>query len=154
VSAPSDFAKHELWRLVCGDVLGQGVARTVYEHRLDPCLVVKVEEGVESFQNVAEWQAWQEVQHTEFARWFAPCVAISPCGGVLVQRRTTRAAVHPERIPNFLSDTKLGNFGILRPRDGEEAGRFVCHDYGLTRLMTVGLTRRMVKANWWNQPHE
>jgi hypothetical protein len=145
---PSDNDKRELWNLICGSVLGQGSARTVYEHCLDSGLVLKVESGAGSFQNVLEWETWEQVRDTEHARWFAPCVAISPCGGVLVQRRTVQPKAYPDLVPNFFTDLKLTNFGTLLPYKDEEE-RFVCHDYGFTRLMGLGLTKRMAKPNWW-----
>jgi hypothetical protein len=151
MSEPTDFHRLELFSLVCGKVLGEGVNRTVYEHALDPHLVIKLEHGAGNFSNVTEWQVWQAVEHTEHARWFAPCVGISPHGGVLVMRRTTPAARHPEHIPSFFTDTKLRNYGVLTPRDGEKPGQFVCHDYGLHLMLEKGMTGRLVKAKWWNE---
>lgn len=150
MSDPTDFMKRELWSLIVGEQLGAGAARTVYAHALDPRLVVKVEDGRGSFQNVIEWQTWEDVKETDFAKWFAPCVAISPCGGILVQRRTTPAQTHPEKIPAFFTDTKLANFGMLIPLHGKKGGQFVAHDYGVSLLNQYGLTKRMRKANWWN----
>src|SRR5438094_2070919 len=147
---PSEAMRKELWGLICGDELGRGAARVVLEHCLDPHVVVKVEPNACSFQNVMEWQAWEAVRNTDLAKWFAPCVAISPNGSILVQRRTTRAAVHPEKVPAFFTDLKLDNFGVLTPKPGEPASQFVCHDYGLNMLLERGMTRRMVKAMWWN----
>lgn len=150
MTEPADFIKRELWDVICGELLGMGSSRCVYAHLLDPHLVVKAESPGGSFQNVAEWQVWKAVEHTEFAKWFAPCVAISPCGSILIQRRTTRAQAYPDKIPNFLTDTKLDNYGILTPRAGEKHSQFVVHDYGVNLLSEYGLTKRMRKANWWN----
>lgn len=146
----SAFLHKELVNIFCGDLLGKGIGRCVYAHALDDTLVIKMEGAHQSFQNIAEWQTWQAVKETEHAKWFAPCVAISPCGGVLVQRRTTPAHTHPESIPNYLTDTKCANYGILIPRDGEAGGQFVCHDYGVHLMLENGMTKRMRKANWWN----
>lgn len=151
----SNFLNHELFNLVCGDVLGSGVARTVYEHRFDPTVVLKFEGTRGSFQNVLEWETWQSVKHSNLAHWFAPCIAISPNGAVLVQRRTTPPRNYPDLIPAFFTDTKLTNFGMLVPEDADgdfrgEGGQFVCHDYGLHLLLEKGLTKRMRKADWWN----
>lgn len=145
---PSDNDKRELWNLICGSVLGQGAGRTVYEHCLDPYHVVKVESGAGSFQNAMEWETWQRVRTTEFAPWFAPCLAISPCGTILIQRRTRQPIAYPDSIPNFFTDLKLENFGVLVPREGEEEA-FVCHDYGYTRCWSIGMTRRMSRPEWW-----
>lgn len=152
MSEPTNLHRVELWELICGKELGRGASRVVYEHRLDPYLVIKAEMDTgEAFQNVTEWQAWQAVRYTEHARWLAPCEAISKCGKILLQRRTTPAANHPERIPAFLTDTKLANYGILTPRPGENPAQFVCHDYGLHMLLERGMTKRTVRAGWWNE---
>lgn len=150
MSEVTDVHRAELWNLICGRELGTGMSRRTFEHRLDGALVVKVEASSEAFQNVSEWLTWQRVEGTHLERWFAPCIAISQCGTVLIQRRTTPAAVHPEMIPTCFTDIKLGNFGILLPTKDEleDGPRFVCHDYGYTRLHVTGLTRRLTKATW------
>lgn len=149
----SSFLKEELYDLLCGRKLGEGAARAVFEHALDPTLVIKFEAGG-SFQNVIEWETWQSVQHVpDIAKWFAPCIAISPNGAVLVQRRTTPAAFHPERVPAFFTDLKCANFGILIPNHldtCQRTGQFVCHDYGTHLMLENGMTKRMRKADWWN----
>lgn len=128
--------KEDLVRMICGDYLGGGVARRVFAHGLDPRLVVKVEVQSCSFQNIAEWHAWEDVQHTKWADWFAPCHYISPCGTVLLQSRTKpagRAFIYPKRLPNFFTDLKPANVGLLK-------GRLVVHDYGLNLLASLGLS--------------
>lgn len=116
----------DLLRLVCGQELGDGIARTVYACPLRSDLVVKIETRGKSFQNVMEWELWQEVQHTKsLARWFAPCEFISSCGTVLAMRRTEPVPTRmlPKRLPEMLTDLKPSNYGLL-------GGRVVCHDYG------------------------
>jgi hypothetical protein len=139
------FLHKELVVMLCGEHLGGGIARQVFAHALDPTLVVKFEGTGGSFQNVLEWETWYRVKGTKLERWFAPCVAISPCGGVLVQRRTTvpGASEFPDRLPSFLTDTKRANFGMLD-------GQLVAHDYGYNLLMEKGMVVRMKKARWWN----
>ena len=149
----TDFLAQELVGTLCGKLLGKGAARTVYEHRFDPTLVIKFERNAFSFQNVIEWQTWERVKNSDLAKWFAPCVAISPNGCVLVQRRTTTPANYPTHIPAFFTDLKLPNFGVLLFKDAAEAEReaqFVCHDYGLHLMLEKGMTKRMAKADWWN----
>jgi hypothetical protein len=141
MTEPTDSVKRDLFHLVCGKVLGAGVARTVYEHAFDPTVVIKVEEGAGSFQNVAEWQVWERIQYTALARWFAPCVAISPNGSVLVQRRTRAALNYPDKVPSFFTDIKPENFGMLD-------GNFVAHDYGYHLMLENGMSKRMKKADW------
>lgn len=128
---------------ICGERLGGGMSRDVYSCTLDPTVVIKFEDGQRRFQNIMEYEAWQEVEQTEFAKWFAPVVSISPCGTVLIQKRTKplKASRYPDEMPAFLGDFKHTNYGMYK-------GHLCAHDYGRTRLMTAGLTKRMIHANW------
>lgn len=137
------FIHKEAFWMLAGDLIGRGCSRQVFVCKFNPDLVVKVEEGAGSFHNVTEWNAWREVQYTKWSRWFAPCVAISASGSVLVQARTRPAPLdmYPDRMPEFLSDFKHTNYGMYQ-------GRLVCHDYGLNNLMSVGLSDRLHKAHW------
>lgn len=140
----NSFIHKELFWLIAGDSLGSGMSRSTYQCKINPNWVIKAEEGAGQFQNILEWQTWQEVKETDFAKWFAPCVHISACGSVLVMERTAppTPAEYPELMPVFLTDFKRPNYGIL-------GGRIVCHDYGTNRLMVTGMTKRMKKAGWW-----
>ena len=110
--------------LFVGDEVGRGTFRIVYAHALDPTLVVKVEQRARSFSNVSEWDLWNEVaDRPELARWFAPCVAISFSGSVLIQKRTEPIRRMPAELPDFFADIKRPNFGRYK-------GRIVAHDYG------------------------
>lgn len=140
----SSVAK-DLLRLVCGfDPIGSGAFRAVYPHLQRPDLVVKVEVNAGAFQNVNEWTLWEWCQYDKkISRWLAPCVAISSCGTILLQRRTepARLSDFPASIPAFLTDTKRANFGVLD-------GRLVCHDYGMVRAL-MSNPMRMRRAEWW-----
>ncbi len=140
----SEFIHKEAFNLLATELIGSGAARKVFSCSLRPDCVVKVEEGSKSFQNITEWQTWQQVQGLPQAKWFAPCLDISPCGSVLVMRRTEPAPKGqlPSRLPAFFTDLKRTNFGLLD-------GRFVCHDYGISNLISHGLLAGMVKATWW-----
>lgn len=142
----SDMPGKELAKLVAGDRIGFGMSREVYEYELDRSLVIKLEMGAKRFQNVKEWEFWEEVSMTPWAKWFAPCVEISPSGLFLIQKRTTPAPKHkfPDKIPAFLSDLKYSNFGLLVEK-GQE--RLVCHDYG-SLVLTNGFSKKMKKADW------
>lgn len=135
--------QRDLFGLLCKERLGYGIAREVWASKVLPNSVVKVEENAGSFQNVLEWETWQRVKDTEFARWFAPCEWISANGAVLIQARTTPAAKYPDRLPVFLTDTKRANYGMHK-------GRFVCHDYGSHLLMERGMVKAMRKVEWWD----
>lgn len=140
----SKFFWRELRSVALGDLLGEGTGRKVYVCKLNSNYVVKVEENARSFQNVAEWDHWSWVSAVApMARWLAPCEFISNSGAVLIQRRVEplRRSELPKRIPAFLTDTKLENFGMLE-------GRVVCFDYGTLGFSLRSATKRMVKADW------
>ena len=139
--------QHEFLTSCLGKKLGEGIGRRVFESLLDNgqhSFVVKIEDcSPGRFQNVYEWQTWQHVKGTKWAKWFAPCEWISSCGSVMLQRRTTPASKFPERMPVFLTDFKRANYGMLD-------GRVVCHDYGTNVLQSFGLTDRVRKVEWWD----
>lgn len=131
--------------LFVGRKIGNGIAREVYECALDETLVVKIETGCGSFQNVAEWQIWNALRDTAAGKWLAPCVRISATGAVLLMRRTEPLQVKqlPKRMPVWLTDFHLANYGMLN-------GRVVCHDYGVADSVVIGLgaSKRMRKPDW------
>lgn len=131
----------------CGKELGNGIGRRVFVYDLDPRWVIKIEDKSSSFQNVMEWETWDAAKQRgkEFARWLAPCTAISPSGSVLLQKRTTPIprGKYPKRMPPFLNDFKRSNYGLYE-------GRVVCHDYGTSLLLDHGFSLKMKKADWWD----
>ena len=138
----------DLFRLMCGEKLGRGIAREVYRSALDPTLVIKIEADAGSFQNIIEWETWDTVRFTadtkqDYAKYFAPCIAISPSGTVLVQKyaRPVDYTELPEQVPKFFTDLKKENFGLID-------GKIVCIDYGNNLLMTNGLSTKLKKADW------
>ena len=145
--AATPFICKEIFGMFCEKEIGFGIARTVFTSPILPDRVIKVEKYVQSFQNVSEWQVWETVKDTPFAKWFAPCYHISNCGAVLIQARTTPAldrSIYPEKLPAFLSDTKYQNYGMFD-------GRLVCHDYGMLSVaISNGLTKRERKVDWWD----
>jgi hypothetical protein len=141
----------EAFNLLCGKKIGSGMSRQVYECKLKPGWVVKVEtDPYPNFQNLMEWQVWKAVQHTKFSRWFAACDLISPDGKLLIQERTRHPATtdFPDKVPAFFTDLKRQNFGMTTT---PEKNWFVAHDYGVHLLFEKGLTGRLVKANWWDE---
>ncbi|WP_323016382.1 hypothetical protein [Castellaniella sp.] len=138
------WAQREALGLLQGTQISYGSARTVYACKLFSDCVIKVEDGAGSFQNVMEWETWQRVKDTKFAKWFAPCEFISPAGGILVMKRTMPIDEkrYPQSVPAFFTDLKYANYGMLD-------GQFVCHDYGVSLLMENGMSERMRKPEWW-----
>ena len=139
----------ELFDHVVGDMLGQGADRTVFEYMPDETCVIKFTNRRGSFQNVHEWDVWQ--QHsagkgTSTLKWLAPCVSISHSGNILIQKRTKPVPFSrrlPKMVPNILCcDMKRENWGIFR-------GRLVCHDYGRhDAIFYASKGRNMDKATW------
>jgi len=133
----------DFFSLCAGKLLGKGVGREVYRSNIDSNQVFKVETSSCSFQNILEWEAWDAVKSTWYAKWFAPCLSISPCGTVLLQQYVPDIEIKdlPEDVPAFFTDLKQKNWGILN-------GQPVCRDYGRTLLMDRSLTRKTRKADW------
>src|SRR5690348_2007012 len=99
----------DLLALVTSTRLGKGVAREVFRYALDPAYVIKFETASGSFQNILEWETWDAVRMTKWAKWFAPCKCISPCGTVLIQnyaKDIDELDKLPAEIPIFLTDLK------------------------------------------------
>ena len=131
--------------LLIGDKISEGSARSVYQCKLRPDFVVKIENVARSFQNIEEFNTWEMVRDTDYAKWFAPVEYISTCGIAMLMKKTESGPMfaYPEQMPAFFTDLKYGNFGWLEDR-------LVCHDYGIHLMRNTGLTKRMRKANWWN----
>ena len=136
---------NDMFHLFAGEQLGFGMSRDVRLFRFDDRYVLKFETRQNCYQNALEWEFWNFVKQDEWHKaWFAPCMAISGSGLVLIQRRTEQPVIaYPEKMPAYMTDFKLSNFG-------EMDGRIVCHDYGRL-LFGSGFTRRLKKANWWRE---
>lgn len=135
----SSVVLKDFFNLMIGKHLGTGIARDVYECTIDKSIVIKVEQNARSFQNIREWENWHIWGYSGAAKnWLAPCVNISPCGTILLQKRTTPIITPPEYLPAFLTDRKLENFGIYEDR-------IVCHDYA---SIISSITNKKNKANW------
>lgn len=132
--------ENEFRGLFLGRKLGSGMSRKVYQCRQDCEAVVKIEIRGGMFQNIREWEAWSQLQYSPRGKWLAPCIAISPCGTILLQRKIIplRMKEAPKKMPSFLNDFKLENYGIYN-------GRVVCCDYG-TFIIAGGM--RLKPANW------
>lgn len=142
------MVKSDLIHLFCGECLGSGIGRDTFVFGIDDTKVIKIEERAGSFQNVIEWETWESVQGTPGAKWLAPCRFISDSGSVLIMERTTplgvlTAAKLPKRLPDWLTDHKFANYGLLKDR-------FVCHDYGTNLLLNHGAFDRKMreKIDW------
>lgn len=139
------ISARELADLFLGEQIGHGIHRTVYEYNLDKSLVVKHASG-NGFGNQIEWEIWEAVKDCpEIAKWFAPCVSISPCGLWLVQKRVEFPdhKEYPDRMPAYFTDFKYRNYGKI-------GKQFVACDYGQLAVFALnGMTKRMQKPHWF-----
>jgi hypothetical protein len=143
----------EFFNLMLGKQLGYGSSRKVYNLELDKHCVVKVETGPGNFQNIREWDLWNNVKDTVHAKWFAPCKRLSENGQILVMSKTEPPGPNdwPAEIPAFFDDIHKANFGmvqLLDLRTNKEDWHFVCHDYGWNNAVRGGLSKRMQKVDW------
>lgn len=135
----------DAFNLLCGELIGSGIHRKVFECRLRKELIVKVEDNGSDwryFGNVHEQKFWDDNEAYEpVAKWLAPCHYLSPDGRLLLQQRVDPIPSDyklPEQVPTFLTDLCRRNYGLLD-------GRFVCVDYA----MTIGTpSTRLKKADW------
>lgn len=150
IEATNPILFEEAFNLMCGERLGFGISRTVYECSLMPGYVVKVEHESGMFQNVMEMLIWRSVVGTKASRWFAECKYISENGRVLIQERTRQPSTTEllGKIPAWFTDVKLDNWGMARSKEnGKEF--LVCHDYGYNLTIQKGTeTTRMKNAEW------
>lgn len=133
----------DAFNLLCGHKLGEGIHRDVFECRLRPDLVVKVEKELDwrYFANVHEMKFWNDAPK-DVAKWLAPCAYLSPDGRVLLQHKVNICNsfdTMPTEVPTFLGDFKRSNYGWLD-------GQFVCVDYALATYGKASL--KMQKVNW------
>jgi hypothetical protein len=143
-----NFIKHpelnlEMFNFVCGDFIGGGCSREVFQYALDENFVVKIEQDSRG-HNWLEWNLWNMVRWTEHKKWFAECTWISTGGRILIQRKTSplnKKPINkvPDDIPKYLTDIKPSNFGWI-------GNQLTCHDYAFTYDMLAsngGLNKRM-----------
>lgn len=133
----------DTFNLLCGEKIGEGIHRVVYECKLRPDLVVKVEDQeMRFFANIMESTFWAEHEYYKpVSKWLAPCEFVSPDGRILLQKKCDKLPQTiklPEKLPAFLTDIKRSNFGLLN-------GHLVCVDYSLT---IPSPSTRLRKVDW------
>jgi hypothetical protein len=140
------------FNFLCDKPLGNGMSRQVFSTEVLSGCVIKVEERAGFFQNIIEWETWQRVKETDYAKHFAKCFNISPDGRLLIMERTepVHRSMLPARMPAFFTDFKLANYGIVPAgaREGVKVDLFVCHDYGTSLIFENGLTKRTKAVQW------
>lgn len=130
---------------LCGKLLGSGLYRDVYECKINPKYVIKIERdpSLAAFANVTEWRNYQNNLEWRFINsWLAPCILINETGQVLIQERVStegkRRKDYPKYVPSLFTDLKLKNFGWI-------GDRFVCCDYSYM----LNSEPKMKYAKWW-----
>lgn len=131
-----DTVVRDMVQGMAGKKIGQGASRAVFEWIPDPKLVLKIEIAA-TFQNVMEWEVYDYLSGTEWAKYLARPVFIGSYGSVLLMQKTQplNDSQLPRLLPDWISDRKRENFGWLD-------GRVVCHDYGVNDLVRT-VHRRM-----------
>lgn len=139
--ADSPFMTLDLLRMLCGEHIGSGSYRAVFDCRVIKRSVIKVVWGQNTNCNMLEWNVWQAVKDTEWAKWFAPCYYISPGGHYLIQAKTKPIKPGqklPKQMPGLFTDFHTGNFGYI-------GKRLVCHDYQfIIRAVDIAMNIRRV----------
>ena len=118
----------DLILMICGQKIGSGSYRSVYDFNMNDNMVVKLEPN-NTDCNITEYMLWDEIRGLTgrlawVKDWFAPIHYCSPNGKVLIMEKTMRSSKKmPTKVPAFFSDVKEDNFGWI-------GNKFVCHDYG------------------------
>lgn len=132
----------DFFNVMCGEKIGEGCHRSVFECKIRPDLVIKIEEDdYRYFANVLEMKFWNDYGFDKsVSKWLAPCEYMSPNGRVLLQKKCDPIPSKmkmPEKLPDFLNDIKRSNFGILNRK-------IVCVDYAIT-CNNISTTMRKVR---------
>lgn len=140
---PDDTAD-QIINKVCGNLIGSGKFRDVYELKGNPDYVVKFERdpSLARFANVCEWINWKDNYEWDYLYpWLCPCVDITETGQFLIQRRAQplKPDQLPEKVPSLFTDLKPENFGWLE-------NRIVILDYSFFAIHTP--TNKFKKAKW------
>lgn len=119
----------------CGEYLGEGVQRIVYEYKGREDLVIKFLKKPGTDHNRTEFDNWMKYKHTDRATWLAPCLYLSEDERFLVQKKVIPVDASPEEVPDWikvLSDWDVG--GADSKQWGSYEGRIVLSDYGVGAL--------------------
>lgn len=135
---------YEFLRCMTGDLIGEGCYRYVFDNPFNKKQVIKIDMG-ETNSNTIEWDLWNTIKLIpDLAKWFAPCIKMSPCGRVLIMEKADTSKgidAYPKKIPSFFMDIKTQNFGFINTK-------LVCIDYGLNLLYVTGEKYKMIDSNF------
>lgn len=134
-------------KALCGQQLGFGCYRDVYELKQNSQYVVKIQRDASDgmFANVTEWRNWINNERWDFlSNYLAPCLLITNNGRVLIQKRVTFKSkeLYPQYVPVMFTDLKISNFGWIKDK-------FVCCDYAYIPLAFVQKGKsKMQQVKW------
>lgn len=117
--------------LLCGDFIGEGQTRRVYNCNLVKGYVVKIEKEAGSHDNLLEYYFYNAVKYQpEIVKWLAPTSWISNNGRVLLQKKASLITPEnkkriPDKVPDWMTDMKYSNYGFI-------GKQFVCFDYAFS----------------------
>lgn len=136
----------DLILMLCGEKIGSGTYRSVYEFNMNPNKFVIKVEPLSTDCNLSEFLLWDEIQNLKgnlswVREWFAPIHWCSPNGKVIIMQRTKQLnRERPKKIPFFFTDVKKNNFGWI-------GNKFVCHDYGFIQKF-IKYQKKYQNINW------
>ena len=115
----------------CGNYLGEGFRRIIYEHKDNPKLVIKFLKDPKDRHNFYEFDNWLRLGDTERGLWLAPCYELTPDFRFLTQMKVEVTDEIPSNIPEWIKVQRDYEFGGNKSRHwGRYQGRLVLIDYG------------------------
>lgn len=148
-----NYSVNQFVKNFCGELLGYGLYRDVYELKLDKRFVVKIERDMSQgmFANATEFRNYVNTKEwTFFSDYLAPCNWISETGQIMIQAKIEFRAKkeYPKMIPAMFTDTKIENFGWI-------GDKFVCCDYSFIPFYIIAPgKKKMKKVKWWSLKDE
>ncbi len=138
----------DMFKMLCGEKLGAGTFRAVYEFGFNPRNQVIKIEADDTDSNMSEYMLWKEAQWLRgdlawVKNWLAPVHWVSPDYKILVMSRTypRPKKERPDVVPDFFTDIKFDNFGWI-------GDRLVCHDYGFISKFIQFNNKKLQKVIW------
>lgn len=103
---------------ICGDKIGGGCYRVVYDLRFDSRYVVKIEPHPQqgNFANALEWFNFINYQGSPLGSHLCPILCISEDSQILIMRKARQATSKeglPKRLPAAFTDLKIENWGWI-----------------------------------------
>lgn len=138
------IGSNEFFNYFCGEFIGGGHARNVFEYIPDKRWVIKIETG-NTISNALEYNLWNHVEDVaSVSKWLAPVKNLSHNNRIMLQRRCKpiyEVSKLPKRVPAFFTDLHMRNWGLLD-------GKVVCFDYANHLMLENGMTLKMRTPKW------